>query len=54
MVYFRILEILTEKEQWDVAIEFGRKMLKKFNRDIKAYIHFLKMIDQYGQNHQIN
>lgn len=38
MVYFRVLEILVEQEQWEVAIEFGRKMLKKFNRDIKAYI----------------
>ena len=46
-VYFRVLEILVEKEEWDVAIEFGRKMLKKFNRDIKAYIEFLKMVNNY-------
>ncbi len=46
-VYFRVLEILVEKEEWDVATEFGRKMLKKFNRDIKAYIEFLKMVNKY-------
>lgn len=34
VVYFRILEVLTEEENWTVAIEFGKKMLKKFNRDL--------------------
>ena len=50
VVYFRILEILTEKENWAVAIEFGKKMLKKFNRDARAYIAFLKMTDQYTRS----
>jgi len=30
-----------------VAIEFGKKTLKKFNREAKAYIAFLKLINQY-------
>lgn len=47
VVYFRILEILTEQENWAVALEFGKKMLKKFNRDPKAYISFLKLTDCY-------
>lgn len=50
VVYFRILEILTEQENWSVAIEFAKKMLKKFNRDARAYISFLRMIDQYGRS----
>lgn len=50
VVYFRILEILTEEENWTVGIEFGKKMLKKFNRDPRAYIAFLKMINQYNRS----
>jgi transcription elongation factor GreA-like protein len=50
VVYFRILEVLTEQENWAVAIEFAKKMLKKFNRDPRAYIAFLKMIDQYSRS----
>lgn len=50
VVYFRILEILTEQENWTVAIEFAKKMLKKFNRDPRAYIAFLKMVDQYSRS----
>jgi hypothetical protein len=48
-----VLEILQEQEHWEVALEFARKMLKKFNRDIKAYIEFLKMVHKYeAANHK--
>lgn len=42
--------MLTEQENWSVAIEFAKKMLKKFNRDPRAYISFLKMVDQYARS----
>lgn len=52
-MHFRILEILTEQENWDVAIEFGKKMLKKFNNDPRAYISFLKMLDQCSRGSHV-
>ncbi len=50
IVYLRILEILTDQQNWPVAIEFGKKLLKKFNRQPKAYIGFLKMANQYERS----
>lgn len=41
-VYNRIVEILREQDKWDVAYEMARKMLKKFNKDIKAYTLMLR------------
>ncbi len=32
-VYSKILEVVTGQEDWEVAISFGRKMLKKFNKE---------------------
>ena len=43
-VYNRILEILKEKENWDLGYEFAKKLLKKFNRETKAYIIFMKFV----------
>lgn len=36
-IYGRIIEILREQDNWDIAFEMSRKMLKKFNKEIKAY-----------------
>jgi hypothetical protein len=41
-VYNRIVEILREQENWDVAFEMAKKMLKKFNNDPRAYFFVLK------------
>lgn len=41
-VYNRIVEILREQENWDVAFEMSKKMLKKFNTDPRAYFSVLK------------
>lgn len=43
-VYNRIVEILREQDNWDVAFEMAKKMLKKYNTDPKAYIHMLKFM----------
>lgn len=41
-VYNRIVEILREQEKWDLAFEMAKKMLKKYNKDVKAYFLMLK------------
>jgi hypothetical protein len=54
LVHFRIMEILCEQENWSVAIEFAKKTLKKFNREPKAYISFLKLLNQCQRSgHQL-
>jgi hypothetical protein len=42
-VQFRISEILMEQEKWDIGLEFAKKMLKKFNKESKAYNQFIKI-----------
>lgn len=39
-VYNRIIQIFREKENWDLGYEFAKKMLKKFNKDFKAYVSY--------------
>jgi hypothetical protein len=41
-VYNRIVEILREQDNWEVAFEMARKMLKKYNNEPKAYISMLR------------
>lgn len=45
-VYCRIVQILREQDNWDVAFEMAKKMLKKFNTDPRAYISMLKHMVQ--------
>lgn len=41
-VYGRIVEILRGQDKWDVAYEMARKMLRKYNKDVKAYFVMLR------------
>ncbi len=43
-VYFRILEILIAKDNWDIALDFGRAMLRKFQDNLKVWEVYLKTI----------
>ncbi len=50
LVHYRIMEILYEQENWPVAMEFSKKTLKKYNRDPKAYISFIKLINAFQRS----
>ena len=49
-VQFRISEILMEQEKYDIGLEFAKKMLKKFNKNPKAYNQFIKISLIYERN----
>ena len=51
-VQFRISEILMEQEKYDIGLEFAKKMLKKFNKNPKAYNQFIKISLIYERNKQ--
>ena len=52
-VHFRIGQILMEQEKWNIGLEFAKKMLKKFNKEYKAYSQFIKIVLMYGKQNGI-
>lgn len=53
-IYFRIIDILVEQENWKVVIEFARGMVKKFATSIQAWNYLLKVILLFRKDRQNN
>lgn len=47
-IYERVLEILVEQEKWDIALQFGKDMVKK-EPTVKAWSKFIRTVHVINQ-----